>query len=282
MKIDAHQHFWEYVKDEYSWISDSMIGIRRDFLPVDFQKELLDLGFDGSIAVQARQTEQETEWLLSLSEQNDFILGVVGWVDLRDRNVNEVLAAYSRHSKFVGLRHVVHDEVDDSFMLQKDFLRGLSYLSELNLTYDFLLYPQHLPIAIEVARMLPEQRFVVDHIAKPLIKEKQMEPWATNIKELARLSNVYCKLSGMVTEANWEWWTPNDFFPYLDVVIDAFGTDRVMIGSDWPVCLLGGSYEEVMSIVYEYIDSFSKSEKAAILGSNCRNFYLGKKSADES
>lgn len=274
MRIDAHQHFWKYNQKDYAWIDYSMRMIKKDFLPQHLIPELTKEGFEGSISVQARQTLQETSWLLELSNSNDFIKGVVGWVDLKSRHVRSDLLHFAEHSKFVGVRHVVHDEEDDAFMLDKDFLRGISYLSDYNLTYDLLLFPKHLPIASRVACMFPEQRFVIDHISKPLIKQKIFESWADDIKEIAGLPNVFCKLSGMVTEADWINWQPEDFFPYIDVVMHAFGIDRVMIGSDWPVCLVAGSYSKVMSVVFKYISKLSASEQNSILGNNCERFYL--------
>ena len=274
MRIDAHQHFWKYNQKDYSWIDDSMRMIKKDFLPQHLIPELTKEGFEGSISVQARQTLQETRWLLELSNSNDFIKGVVGWVDLKSRHVRSDLIHFSEQSKFVGVRHVVHDEADDAFMLDRDFLRGISYLKDYNLTYDFLLFPHHLPIAFKVASMFPEQRFALDHISKPLIKQKIFEPWADDIKELAGLPNVFCKLSGMVNEADWVNWQPEEFFPFIDVAVRAFGIDRVMIGSDWPVCLVAGSYSKVMSVVFKYISKLSASEQKSILGNNCERFYL--------
>lgn len=274
MRIDAHQHFWKYNQMDFSWIDDSMRIIKKDFLPEHLIPELTKEGFEGSIAVQARQTLQETKWLLELSNDNDFIRGVVGWVDLKSRNVNSDLLHFSKHSKFIGVRHVVHDEADETFMLNKDFLKGISTLREYNLTYDFLLFPIHLPVAYQVAIKFPEQRFVLDHISKPHIKQQIFEPWEHDVKKLADLPNVYCKLSGMVTEADWVNWQAEDIVPYLDAIINAFGIDRVMIGSDWPVCLVAGSYSRVMSVVIEYINSFSTSEQNSILGNNCKRFYL--------
>jgi L-fuconolactonase len=274
MRIDAHQHFWIYNNTEYGWIDDSMQVIRKDFLPVDLKTNLDQLGFDGSISVQARQTLYETNWLLELADSYDFIKGVVGWIDLRSKNLSDELKILSQYKKFVGVRHVVHDEINDEFMLMEQFLWGLSILKDYSLTYDFLLFPKHLPIAYEVALKFPEQKFIVDHISKPLIKDGIVEPWASDIKKLATLPNVYCKLSGMVTEADWVKWKVEHFHPYLEVVLYAFGHDRVMIGSDWPVCLLAGTYQEVMGIVLDYINTLSDYEQTAILGGNCERFYL--------
>ncbi|MBC8446055.1 MAG: amidohydrolase family protein, partial [Chloroflexi bacterium] len=215
MKIDAHQHFWHYNPDEHVWMTDAMSGLKRDFLPADLAPLLAQVGLDGSIAVQARQTLQETEWLLELADRRDFIKGVVGWVDLRSADVEAQLATYAQHPKLKGVRHVVHDEPDDEFMLRAEFLRGLGKLQALGLAYDLLLFPKHLPVAVEVVKQFPAQRFVLDHIAKPFIKDKVVSPWDEQLRELAQFDNVYCKVSGMVTEADTENWQPADFRPYL-------------------------------------------------------------------
>jgi L-fuconolactonase len=274
MKIDAHQHFWIYNEEEYGWIKDSMQKIRKNFLPDNLRKNLINLGFDGCITIQARQTMYETKWLLELADTCDFIQGVVGWVDLQSNDVDNILQDLSQNEKFVGVRHVVHDEMDDQFMLNEKFLMGISFLKRYNLTYDFLLFPKHLPVAYEVALKFPKQKFVVDHISKPFIKDGIIEPWSSDIKKLASLPNVYCKLSGMVTEADRIKWNVKDFYPYLDIVLNAFGEERVMIGSDWPVCLLGGTYSEIMGIVMDYIETLSFTAQTAILGGNCERFYL--------
>src|SRR5579859_222262 len=236
MRIDAHQHFWRYSAEEYDWIDDSMAALRRDFLPRDLEPELDAAGFDACIAVQARQTLEETQWLLALADENPFIAGVVGWVDLRAEVVRDQLAALSKNPKLVGVRHVIQAEPDDQFLLRADFLRGISALQEFGLTYDILIYPRHLPVAIEFVQRFPEQRFVLDHLAKPFIKAQTVDPWATHMRELATFPNVFCKLSGMVTEADWKNWKPEHFRPYLQTAFEAFGGDRLMIGSDWPVC----------------------------------------------
>jgi L-fuconolactonase len=274
MKIDAHQHFWIYNEKEYGWIDDSMNRIKKNFLPEDLVMNLNEVGFDGSIAVQARQSIKETKWLLDLADSNECIKGVVGWVDMQSENISNTLQDLSQNEKFVGVRHVVHDETDNKFMLNERFLSGISFLEQFNLTYDFLLFPRHLPVAYDVALMFPEQKFVVDHLSKPLIKDAVIEPWSSDIQKLASLPNVYCKLSGMVTEADRLNWSAENFYPYLDIVLDAFGKNRIMIGSDWPVCLLGGPYHEIMGVVLKYIEPFSYAEQSAILGSNCAQFYL--------
>jgi L-fuconolactonase len=272
-RIDSHQHFWHYSPAEHTWMTDAMPGLKKDFLPTDLQPLLNQIGFDGCIAVQARQTIEETNWLLNLVDENDFIMGVVGWVDLRSPNIAEVLAGYANRKKLVGVRHVVHDEADDNFMLQPAFQNGIAALKEFNLKYDLLLFPKHIPVALQLVEKFPEQSFVVDHIAKPFISKKEFSPWKEDLKELAKHPNVFCKLSGMVTEAKWHDWKEGDFREYLDIVTGSFGTNRIMIGSDWPVCTLSGKYSATMKIVINYAGQFSKEICDGILGGNCINFY---------
>jgi L-fuconolactonase len=273
MNIDAHQHFWRYNESEYGWMGPGMETLKRDHLPPDLLPLLQSAGFDGTIAVQARQVLEETRWLLELADQYSFIKGVVGWVDLRSPQLHHQLEPFAAHPKLRGVRHVVHDEPDDQFMLREDFVRGISMLSEFHLTYDLLLFPKHLPAACELVKRFPQQRFVLDHIAKPLIKGGILEPWATDLRKLAAFPNVFAKVSGMVTEANWQAWKPADFTPYLDAVLDVFGVERVMLGSDWPVCTVAATYGQVISIVAEYIRRFSPDEQKQILGGNARRFY---------
>lgn len=272
IRLDAHQHFWKYSTAEYPWMQPDW-PIRRNFLPPDLEREQAKVGFDGSIAVQARQTLEESRWLLELAGQNRVIRGVVGWVDLRSDRVEEQLARFAAHAKFVGVRHVVQDEPDDQFMLQPDFLRGIGELKQFDLAYDVLIYPRQLPAAIKLARRFPEQPFVLDHIAKPLIKDRVLSPWDQQIRELAKFTNVTCKISGMVTEAKWDGWKPEDFKPYLDVVTEAFGEDRLMVGSDWPVCLLAASYNQVIDLVSDYFGSLGASAQAKVFGGNAAKFY---------
>ena len=250
-----------------------MAVLKRDFLPDDLLPLLASNGFDGSIAVQACQTIEETQWLISLAEKSEFIRGVVGWVDLRSADLTAELDALANHPRLVGVRHVVQAEPDDEFMLRDDFRRGIAYLAGFGLTYDLLLYPRQLPVAVKLVGEFPEQPFVLDHIAKPGIADGLMEPWTSGILELAKHENVCCKLSGMVTEANWKHWKPDDFRPYLDVVFGAFGADRLMIGSDWPVCTLSATYTETIAIVDDYIRQFTRGEQEQILGGNCASFY---------
>ncbi|MGC1423979.1 MAG: amidohydrolase family protein [Terracidiphilus sp.] len=273
MRIDAHQHFWMYSPEQYGWISDEMPELKRNFLPEDLKPKLDGQLLDGSIVVQARQDLDETRWLLALADEHDFVKGVVGWVDLCSPDLPAQLDEFAANRKLLGVRHILQGEADDEFMLRTEFRRGIARLAEYGLTYDLLLYPRHLPVAMKLVREFPEQRFVLDHLAKPAITEGLMDPWERDIRELARFGNVFCKLSGMVTEARWKQWTPQDFRPYLDVVCEAFGGGRLMIGSDWPVCTLSGSYEETMGMVMDYARQSLPDEIEGILGANCTRFY---------
>lgn len=273
MRIDSHQHFWVYNPSQHVWMTDRMSVLKRDYLPQDMEPLLERAGIGGTIAVQARQMVEETEWLLELADRYPFIRGVVGWVDLRSPNVRDQLEGFSRYGKLRGVRHVVHDEPDDRFALLPAFQRGIEMLREFGLTYDLLLYPRHLPAAIRLVEKFPDQPFVLDHIGKPPIRDRQLSPWREDLRALALLPNVWCKLSGMVTEANWERWRADDFRPCLDIVLDAFGTARVMIGSDWPVCTLAGDYAAIMQIVIGYVSQFPPNVREQILGDNCARFY---------
>ena len=273
MRIDSHQHFWHYSPTEHTWMSDSMSAIRRNFLPEDLQPLLANLSFSGCIAVQARQSLEETRWLLELADRFSLIKGVVGWLDLCSPELPSQLEQFANHPKLVGVRHVVQDEPDDEFVLRPDFRRGIAQLQEFDLTYDLLLFPKHLPAAVRLVEEFPDQPFVLDHIAKPFIAQSLISPWQEDIQQLAQFPNVSCKLSGMVTEAKWQQWQPEDYRPYLDTVVEAFGSDRLMIGSDWPVCLLSSDYASTMQLVIEYIQQFPEEAQAAILGGNCARFY---------
>ena len=274
-RIDSHQHFWKYDAQEYPWIGQNMAKLKRDFLPADWLSAQGTPLFEWSIAIQARQSLRETQWLLELANEHDSILAVVGWVDLRAPDVERDLECLRCHTKFAGVRHVVQEEPDDRFMLQPDFLRGIALLESFDLTFDILIYPNQLPAAIELARQFPNQPFVLDHIAKPAIKRNLFEPWSKLICELASCPNVYCKLSGMVTEADWGSWNPNQFKPYLDCVWQAFGPERLMIGSDWPVCLLAGSYSNVIQLVIDDAHARNPTALDGLLGGNAKRFYLG-------
>lgn len=273
MHIDAHQHFWIYRPDEYGWIDDSMAALRRDFLPGDLKPALETNNFQGSVAVQARQTLEETRWLLELAERCQSILGVVGWVDLQSPEVQSQLKTFARNPKLVGVRHVVQTEQDDRFLLRPEFLRGISMLEEFDLAYDILIYAKHLPVATEFVERFPRQRFVLDHLAKPPIKSGEIDSWAQGIRRLAAFPNVCCKLSGVITEADWQSWTPEQIDPYLDVAFAAFGPDRLMIGSDWPVCLVAASYARVAHVVTNYLDQHQSNHREAVLGGNAQRFW---------
>ncbi|HTF26842.1 MAG TPA: amidohydrolase family protein [Candidatus Limnocylindria bacterium] len=273
MRIDAHQHFWVYDQGEYAWIDDSMASLRSDFLPNDLKIELESKGFQGSVAVQARQTLEETRWLLELATDASFILGVVGWVDLRSSNVRSQLEAFAGNPKLVGIRHIVQSEPNDRFLLQPEFLRGISLLEEFDLAYDLLIYPKHLPVAAEFVRRFPRQRFVLDHLAKPPIKSGSLRPWERGMRELGTLPNVFCKLSGLVTEADWRNWKPEHIAPYMDVAFETFGPRRLMIGSDWPVCTLAASYTRAIDLVESYLSQHPTEVQEAALGGNAQQFW---------
>jgi L-fuconolactonase len=273
MVIDAHQHFWRFNPVRDAWITVEMSAIRRDFLPEDLVPELDANAVDATIAVQADQSEAETKFLLGLAEGNQRIAGVVGWVDLQSPEVEKRLEHFARFGKLRGVRHVVQAEADDRFLVRPEFVRGVGRLKEFGLTYDILIYPRQLPAAIELVAKLPEQKFVVDHLAKPEIRAGKIEPWAGQIREIAANPKVYCKLSGMVTEADWKSWKPKEFGSYFDVVFDAFGAQRVIFGSDWPVCLVAATYAQVKRIVESYIDHHQTNNRESIFGLNAIDFY---------
>ena len=273
MHIDAHQHFWTYSAQEYEWIDDSMAIIRGDFLPEDLEPELRRNDFQGTVAVQARQMLEETRWLLELAERSSRILGVVGWVDLCSPECRSQLKRFSANPKLVGIRHIVQGEPDDRFLLREDFLRGISLLEEFDLAYDILIYTKHLPVTAEFVERFPRMRFVLDHLAKPPIKSHQIESWAAGIRRLAAFPNVSCKLSGLVTEADWKRWKPGDITPYLDVAFETFGSSRLMIGSDWPVCLVASAYGRTLDLVKSYIQHYPAETREAVLGGNAQRFW---------
>ena len=273
MRIDAHQHFWIYNSIRDAWIDDNMKILQRNFLPEDLEPVLKQASIDGTIAVQADQSENETNFLLDLAEKNKWILGVVGWIDLMAPDIEKRLENISGCKKLKGFRHIVQAEPDDNFMLNEKFQRGISLLKNYNFTFDILIYPPQLPAAIKLTEKHYEQKFVLDHIAKPLIRKKEFEPWASDIKELAENPNVYCKISGVITEADHKNWKLQDIYPYLDIVSEAFGYDRLLFGSDWPVCLLAGFYEKVFNLIREYTKNFSEENKEKILGENTISFY---------
>jgi L-fuconolactonase len=273
MNIDSHQHFWRYDAVRDAWITDSMAVLKRDFLPEHLAPELAANGMDASIAVQADQSESETTFLLGLAEKNSRIAGVVGWVDLRSPDLERRLEHFSRFPKLRGFRHIAQSEPEDRFLAQKQFVAGVAQLRTFGFTYDILVYPKQLPAAIELASRLPDQRFVVDHLAKPEIKGAKIAPWAAQIKNIAQNKNVFCKLSGLVTEADWKRWKADDFRPYLDVIFEAFSPERLMFGSDWPVCLLAATYRQVKQLITDYVQSLSPPSQQNIFGGNALRFY---------
>lgn len=273
MTIDSHQHFWRYNPVRDGWITEEMAALQRDYLPEHLLPELKLNQVEGCIAVQADQSEDETMLLVDLAQRHSFIRGVIGWVDLRSDRLPERLKFFSQFEKLRGFRHIVQSESDECFLLRRDFLRGISELRAFGFTYDILVYARQLPAAVEFAARFPEQKFVVDHIAKPQIKVKEIAGWEHWMRRMAALPNVHCKLSGMVTEADWRRWRPSDFEPYLDVVFECFGSDRLMFGSDWPVCLLAGSYCQVKKIIADYTQALPQYEKDRIFGLNATRFY---------
>lgn len=276
-RIDAHQHFWQYSPAEYPWIGPGMEQLARDYLPADLEAAARPHGIVGSVAVQARQSLEESRWLLDLAKRHPSIRGVVGWVDLRGDHVADELDQLSRQPGFLGVRHVVQDEPDPRFLLGADFIRGLRLLHQFGLTYDLLIYPQQLPAAVELVGLLPEQPFVLDHIAKPRLHgwrtAADRADWERQMTALGRHPNVFCKLSGLVTEADWRAWQPEDFRPYLELVIEVFGPRRLMFGSDWPVCRLAADYADVVGIVADAIGGLTAAEQAAIWGGTAQSFY---------
>jgi L-fuconolactonase len=272
-RIDSHNHFWRYRADQYGWIAEGMEIIRRDFLPSDLLVNLRAAGIDGTVAVQARQTVEETEWLLHLSDTHDFIRGVVGWAPLTEPALEAVLARLCDYRKLKGVRHVIHDEPDDEFMLRADFNKGIQQLRRFGLVYDVLIFEPHLPQTIQFIDRHPGQIFVVDHVAKPRIGAKELSPWREHIVELARRENIYCKISGMVTEASWAEWKPDDLKPYFDIVLAAFGAKRLMFGSDWPVLLIASSYMLWADSVRRFISHLSSAEQDRIMGGTAIEVY---------
>jgi len=271
--IDSHQHFWQYDAVRESWITDEMSKIRRDFLPADLAPVLYANGMEGSVVVQSDQSEEHNEWLLQLAKENNIIKGIVGWVDLQAANVEERLTHYSQLPMMKGFRHVLQGETDRALMLKPAFMNGIASLQKFDFTYDILIFPDQLQYIPKFVGAFPNQKFVIDHIAKPYIKDKKIVEWKKALEAVAAFDNVYCKVSGMVTEADYHHWKNADFTPYLDVVTNAFGTHRIMYGSDWPVCMVAGAYEQVIGIVREYYSSYSESEQLRIFRENAIEFY---------
>jgi len=273
MRIDAHQHFWRHDPVRDTWITDEMAVLRRDFLPDELEGVLRAAGMDGCVAVQADPSEDETRFLLDLAERHDFVRGVVGWVELCARDVEVRLERFAAFPRLRGIRHIVQAEADD-YLRRDDVVRGIAAVGTAGLAYDILVHARQLPAVRSLVERLPaDQRLVVDHIAKPEITAGVMEPWAGHMRTLAEHANVWCKVSGMVTEAEWVGWRPEELRPYLDVVFEAFGPGRILFGSDWPVCLLAAEYGDVLRVVEDYAAHLGEDERAAVFGDNARRFY---------
>lgn len=273
MRIDSHQHFWRYSSATHGWIDDSMAAIRRDFGPEDLAQELRASGIDACITVQVDQTLDETRQMLATADAHPWIAGVVGWVDLRSPTVRDQLRTFAAHPKFVGIRHIVQGEPDPRFVLQPEFQRGIAALAEFDLVYDVLVYPHQLPAAVELAARHPQQRFVLDHLAKPRIRARELRPWARDLADFAQLPNTSCKLSGMVTEAEFASWRDEDLAPYAQVALETFGPQRLLFGSDWPVCLVAASYARWFDLVCSWLAPLTPAERDGVLGGNAGRIY---------
>jgi L-fuconolactonase len=272
--IDAHQHYWELGRFDYSWLDTPELSkIRRSFLPNDLQPLIAETSIQKTIFVQTQHNVEENRWALGLCEQHDFIAGVVGWVDLAAENCEDQLLEFKSHPKFVGIRHVTQDEPDDEFIIRPEIIRGLKVLEKHNVPFDLLFYVKHLKHAATLGQQFPNLPMVIDHLAKPEIKAGNIENWIKNFKAAAACENIYCKLSGMITEADWEHWSANDLKPYVQTALELFGPDRLMFGSDWPVCELAGSYNQVHAALIEAIGPISDDEREKIFGSTAASFY---------
>jgi L-fuconolactonase len=272
-RIDSHHHLWKYSQKEYPWMLDGMDSIRHDFLVGELQQVMHEGGIDGAVAVQARQSLVETEWLLDLASRHNLMRGVVGWVPLIDAAVSSHLERYAANPKLKAVRHVLHDESDDFYMLRDDFNRGIARLTEFKLGYDILIFERHLPQTIEFVDRHANQVFIVDHMAKPKIKDHLLSPWRECMRDLARRENVYCKLSGMVTEADWNAWTERELRPFIETVLECFGPRRVMFGSDWPVALVACTYKKWIEVVERATESLSPSERDRLFGGAAKEAY---------
>jgi L-fuconolactonase len=271
--IDAHHHLWRYNDRDYVWMSGAMTSLRRDFVMTSLEQVACESDIAGTVVVQARQSLEETEWLLDLAAQHSLLLGVVGWVPLVAPDVAQHLDRLAGDAKLKAVRHVLHDEPDDLYMLREDFNRGVGLLHPLGLVYDILIFERHLPQTLTFVDRHPEQVFVLDHIAKPGIREGLLSPWKENLTELAKRENVYCKISGMATEADWKSWTPQQLRPYFDAALAAFGPERLMFGSDWPVLTLAGSYRRWVETFRSFIAELSGDEQSEICGGTAARAY---------
>jgi len=270
--IDTHQHFWKYNSTDFGWVTDDMRVLRKDYLPDELEVLLKNNHINSCIAVQADQSERETDFLLALAASNSFIAGVVGWIDLRNPSIDERLQHYKQFPKLKGFRHILQSEEPD-FMLKDDFLKGINLLHKYNFTYDVLIYPKHLAAAFELVKQFPQQSFVIDHMAKPDVNNKEIKEWEQGIRAISTCANVSCKLSGLVTEANWQTWKKQDLAPYINIIVQAFGIERILFGSDWPVCLLASSYDRWLSVVKDFFSEYPIEDQEKIFSKNAMNFY---------
>jgi len=275
MKMDAHQHFWNYTENaaDFTWMTDDLDALKQNFMPDDLVSLLVKAGMEGSIAVQAREVRAETDFLLALAKNHESIKGVVGWLDLCAEDVEASIESYHENSALKGFRMLIHDRADVDFADSPSHLRGVSILNKYGFTYDLLLRTVHLPAALRLVHKIQNQPFVVDHIAKPAMDGSDWEPWKSGIEKISKYPNVMCKLSGLVTEGDWKNWQASDFVPYLDTVLEAFGADRLMIGSDWPVCTIATDYHSTMNIVTQWAKQLTSEEQSLIMGGTCTQFY---------
>jgi L-fuconolactonase len=274
--VDAHHHVWDPARADYPWLTDELAAIRRPFTPADLAPLLEANRIDATVLVQTRSSLDETREFLATAAATPFIRGVVGWVDLTDPGVATTIGALRDGpggDRLVGIRHQVHDELDPDWLLREDVGRGIRAVAAAGLVYDLLVRPRELPAALALARREEGARFVIDHIAKPPIRERAFQPWAERIGRFGELEHVTCKVSGMVTEADWTSWQPSDLVPYVDHVLEVFGPDRLLLGSDWPVCLLAASYDQVVDVAHETLGSLSGSESAAVFGGTATTLY---------
>lgn len=271
--VDSHQHFWQFDPAKHPWISREMEVLRTDFMPEELYGEMVKWGVTSTVAVQANQSEEETLFLLDLAEKHDFISGVVGWIDLQNSDLAQRLTYFSNFEKLKGFRHLVQDEPGDEFLVSASFTRGISLLGNYNYTYDILIYPKQLKAALKLVEMFPHQKFVIDHMAKPLIKEGLYREWALLMKNMGQFRNVWCKVSGLITEAHWGRWQYEDMEKYLTLVFESFDNDRIMFGSDWPVCLLAGSYQQVIGLLEFHLKHLDPAIQQKVWSGNASEFY---------
>lgn len=272
MRIDSHQHFWKYDSERFEWITDDMAKLRKDFLPEDLYPILQTARIDGCIAVQAEEHLRETEFLLELSESHPWILGVVGWVELAQDNLDELLDAWSSNNKLLGFREILQSK-DPEYMLRKDFIRGIRKIGQRGYSYDLLTFPHQLNAALKLVDSCPNQSFVIDHLSKPDIKAGDWKTWKKSMQPFGERELVYAKFSGLVTEADWKSWSPNELYPYLEIALEIFGPKRLLFGSDWPVCLVAAEYEQVLEVIESFANQLSGDEKDALFGENAQEFY---------